>query len=306
MKVKTILKKLKLKIMANSHYYKKMDDAYYLKKMYKIILNKELDLKNPQTFNEKLQWLKLYDRKDIYTTMVDKYAVKKYVADIIGEEYIIPTLGIYNSFDEIDFDELPNQFVIKCTHDSGGLVIVKDKSKLDIKSARKRIDKSLEYNFYYFGREWPYKNVKPRIIIDKYMEDESKKELKDYKIFCFGGTPKIIMVDSGRFFKHKRNVYDTSWNKLNVNINFPTDDNMQIKKPRKLNELIELSEKLSENIPFIRTDFYVINDKVYFGELTFFPGSGFQRIEPDYWQKKLGDLINLTIDKNIKDNNYEK
>ena len=267
-----------------------IDDRTYLKIVYRVKMGKKLNLKNPQTFNEKLQWLKLNDRKNIYTTMVDKYEAKKYVKNIIGEQYIISTIGVYDKFDDIDFDKLPKQFVMKCTHDSGGLVICKDKAKLNIEEAKKKINKCLKRNFYYLGREWPYKNVKPRIIIEKYMEDESGYQLKDYKIFCFDGVPKLIMVDSDRFADHSRNVYDEKWKKIDMNINFPSCDT-EFEKPKCLKEMLEISKKLSEGTCFLRTDFYVINNKIYFGELTLFPGSGFQVITPISWQKKLGDLI---------------
>ena len=174
-----------IRFLSNKNSINWIPDSIVLKCIYRSELNKKLNLNNPKTFNEKLQWLKLYDRKDIYTTMVDKYEAKKYVAGIIGEEYIIPTIGIYNSFDEIDFDKLPKRFVMKCTHDSGGIIICKDKSNFNKVLAKKKIEKSLKKNYYYGGREWPYKNVKPRIIIEEYMEDKKHHELRDYKIFCF-------------------------------------------------------------------------------------------------------------------------
>lgn len=273
--------------------FNSMPDEEYLKRRYKLTFNKELDLENPQTFNEKLQWLKLNDRKPEYTIMVDKYAVKKYVADKIGEQYIIPTLGVWDSFDEIDFNCLPNQFVLKCTHDSGGLVICRDKSKLDIKSARKKINKCLKRNFFYGGREWPYKNVKPRIIAEKYMTDESGIELKDYKVFNFGGTPEIIEVDFGRFKEHKRNLYDTDWQYIEAAIQYPTASDVKIDRPQQLEQMLKLAKILSKDIPFVRTDFYSIEDRLYFGELTFFHGSGFEKITPKRYEKLLGEKINI-------------
>ena len=174
-----------------------LNDEKYIKLMYQIKMKRKLNLDNPNTFNEKLQWLKLYDRKKIYNTMVDKYEAKKYVANIIGEDYIIPTYGIYDKFDEIDFDKLPNQFVIKCTHDSGGIVICRDKNKLDIEKTKKTINKSLKRNYFYSGREWPYKNIEPRIIIEKYMHDNEIEQLKDYKFYCFNGQPKYLYVSEG-------------------------------------------------------------------------------------------------------------
>ncbi len=272
----------------------KIPDKTYLKIKYKLKIGKKLDIENPKTFNEKLQWLKLHDRKDIYTTMVDKYEVKKYVANIIGEEYIIPTLGIYEKWEEIDFDKLPNQFVIKCTHDSGGVIICKDKNDFNMKKAKKKICKLLGHNYFYYGREWPYKNVKPRIIIEKYMEDKYKKELKDYKLFCFNGKTEIILVCSERFSSDNmcKTWFDKEWNILHIIENNHRVDS-SIKRPKKLDEMIEKANILSKKIPFIRVDFYEINEKIYFGELTFFPSSGFEKFEPQEWNRKFGDMIEL-------------
>lgn len=273
--------------------YRILSDKTYLKLKFLALLGKKLNLKNPQTFNEKLQWLKLNDRKPEYTTMVDKYEAKRYVADIIGEEYIIPTLGVWDKFDDIDFDSLPNQFVLKCTHDSGGIVIVKDKTKFDKEEARKKINKCLKRNYYLHGREWPYKNVKPRIIAEKYMVDESGTELKDYKVFNFDGIPNIIQVDYARFSAHKRNLYDTDWKYVEAAIKYPTDKNHEIARPKALDEMLELAKKLSEGIPHLRTDFYSIDEKIYFGELTFFPESGFGSYSPEQFGVEMGKWLNL-------------
>lgn len=272
----------------------KISDKKYLKLIYKLKINKKLNLKNPKTFNEKLQWLKLYDRKDIYTTMVDKHEVKKYVRDIIGEDYIIPTIGIYDKFDEIPFDELPNQFVIKCTHDSGGLVICKDKNKLNIKECEEKINKSLKRNYFYYGREWPYKNVKPRIIIEKYMVDESNVELKDYKFFCFNGVPKFLFVAKDRPHNTKFNFYDIDFNKLPFSQHYPNFNEL-IEKPLGFDKMVQFAKKLSKDIPHVRVDFYDINGHVYFGELTFYHFSGFEKFEPEEWDKKIGDMLKLPI-----------
>ncbi len=272
-----------------------MSDESYLKFIFFCRMGKKLNLTNPQTFNEKLQWLKLYDRKPIYTTMVDKYEAKKYVADIIGEEYIIPTLGVWDRFDDIDFDMLPQQFVLKTTHDSGGVVICIDKENFDVGKAKKKINASLKRDYYLSGREWPYKNVKPRIIAEKYMEDESEYELKDYKVFNFNGKAKIIQVDFNRFVKHMKNLYSTQWDFINASINYPSQPEHQIPKPEKLEEMLELAEKLSASISFLRTDFYSIGDKLYFGELTFFPGSGFMSFDPEELGLELGSYIQLPL-----------
>ena len=276
------------------HFYpilKLVSDEKYLKMRYKNVFNKSLNLKNPKTFNEKLQWLKLYDRNPLYTKLVDKYEVKDYVANIIGKEHVIPTIGVYDSFDDINFEKLPKQFVIKCTHDSGGLVIVKDKNKLDIKKAKKKINKSLKKNYYYCGREWPYKNVKPRIIIEKYMEDNKTKELRDYKFFCFNGIPKFMFLATDRQKNQtKFNFYDMNFNLLPFTQGHP-NDLRKISKPEKFDEMVALSKKLSVNIPHVRVDFYEINGKVYFGEMTFYHYSGFTKFDPEEWDEKFGNYI---------------
>lgn len=249
------------------------------------------NLKNPRTFNEKIQWLKLHNRKAEFSAMVDKYEVKKIIAERMGEEYLIPTLGIWERFEDIDFEKLPNQFVLKCTHDSGGLVICKDKSKLDLKKTEEKIKRCLNSNYFWHGREWPYKSVKPRIIAEQYMVDESGVELKDYKIFNFNGEPKLIQVDFNRFVKHTKNIYDTDWNYMNVAINYPTDPNVSIKRPECLGKMLNMARELSKGLPFLRTDFYVINGKIYFGELTFSPGSGFMKVTPESFDLEMGSWI---------------
>ena len=251
------------------------------------------NLRNPKSFNEKLQWLKLYNRKPEYCAMVDKYEVKKIIAERIGEEYVIPTLGVWNRVEDIDFDSLPDQFVLKCTHDSGGLVICKDKTQLDLDAAKKKLQRSMNTSYFWHGREWPYKSVKPRIIAEKYMVDESGVELKDYKVFNFNGVPKMIQVNFNRFVNHTINLYDIEWNYLDMELNYPTDPKVEIKKPECLDEMLALAKKLSAEIPFLRTDFYVVDGKIYFGELTFFPGSGFNVIKPDLVEREMGSWIAL-------------
>lgn len=272
----------------------KISDKRLLKILYKNRIGKKLDLKNPNTFNEKLQWLKLYDRNPDYTKMVDKYEAKKYISNLIGEEYIIPTLGVYNNFDEIDFDKLPNEFVMKCTHDSGGNIICKDKTKLDFKVVREKIERCLKRNYYNVGREWPYKNVKPRIIVEKYMEDKAQEELKDYKFMSFNGKVKCSFVCSDRYGEDglKVDFYDLEWNKMPFQRHYPNSKE-NIQKPKNYELMIQLAEKLSNGIPFVRVDFYEINGKVYFGELTFFPGSGFEEFTPEKYDRILGDMLEL-------------
>lgn len=272
-----------------------ISDEKFLKLLFKNKMGYPLDLNNPKTFNEKLQWLKLYDHKLEYTKMVDKYEAKKYVAGIIGEKYIIPTLGIYNKFDEINFDELPNRFVIKCTHDSGGLVICRNKDQFDFANAKKKIEKSLGRNFYYAGREWPYKNVKPRIIVEKYMEDKRTADLTDYKIMCFNGKPEILFTCTERFGNGlKVTFFDLDWHRLPFKRHYPPSKR-NIQKPKNFDLMMEFSKKMAKNIPFVRIDWYEINDKLYFGEYTFYPGNGMEEFTPVEWDRKLGDLINLDL-----------
>lgn len=269
-------------------------DKPYLQMMYWLNMGKKLNLKNPKTFNEKLQWLKLYNRKPEYTIMVDKVKAKEYVASIIGEEYIIPTLGVWDDPDDIDFDALPNQFVLKCNHNSGtGMCICRDKSKLDIPKVKAELRKGLKENYFLHGREWPYKNVPRKILAEKFMVDESGTELKDYKVFNFGGHPELIEVDYGRFIHHMRNFYTPDWNFVDLKLQYPSDEKHNIPKPEKLDEMLELARKLSEGIPHVRTDFYSINGKLYWGELTFFHEAGMGRFSPETWNEKLGKLVVL-------------
>ena len=272
-----------------------MSDESFLKMIFPVRVGYKLNLKNPQTFNEKLQWLKLYDRKPEYTIMVDKYAVKKYVADKIGEEYIIPTLGVWDKPEDIDFDKLPNQFVLKCTHDSAGLVICKDKSKLDICDARNKLRRAFKRNFYYYGREWPYKNVKPRILAEQYMEDNSTHELRDYKFFTFDGVAKALFIATERqdpTTETKFDFFDMEYRHLDLRHGHP-NAKVPPKKPERFEEMRRLAEKLSQGIPHVRVDFYEINGKVYFGELTFFHHSGFVPFDPPKWDKIFGSWISI-------------
>lgn len=270
---------------------RKFPDNLYLKIKYRYIFKKPLNLKNPVTFNEKLQWLKLYNRKDLYISLVDKYEVKRYVEEKIGKEHIAKTIGIFNDFKEINFNKLPQSFVIKTTHDSGGVVICKNKDFFDIEEARKKIEKSLKTDFYSLGREWPYKNVNRRILIEEYLEDESYNELKDYKVFCFDGEPKYIQLDYNRFIKHQRNMYDINWNLLPIRYTYDSDKSRVFDKPERLSEMLELARKLTNGIPFVRCDFYILKDRVVFGELTFFPGSGFEKFEPNSYDDEFGKFI---------------
>lgn len=278
-------------------FLKFFSDKTALKILFKAKMGYKLNLNDPITFNEKLQWLKLYDRKDEYTNMVDKYEVKKIIGDKIGEQYVIPTFGVWDSFDEIDFSSLPEQFVLKCTHDSGGLVICKDKSCFDFNYARKKISKCLKKNYYYLGREWPYKNVKPRIIAEKYMINDSEAdELSDYKIFCFDGNPEYIYLHTGRFNEHRMTVFDCKWVRQNISqakdYGAPPAE-YDIPKPALLEEMLEKTRIISKGICHVRVDWYISGERLYFGEITFFDGSGFDSYDEYDQDLMLGKKIKL-------------
>lgn len=272
-----------------------LNDEHYLKIKYKIEMGKKLNLRNPITFNEKLQWLKLNDRKEIYTLMVDKYEAKKYVSNVIGEEYIIPTLGIYDKFDDIDFGKLPNQFVIKCTHDSGGLIICRDKKSFNKEEARKKINKFLSKNYYENFREWPYKNVKPRIIIEEFIGEN----LIDYRIYCFNGKPKYVYmyINNSQDTNEKPepeycNIYDMNWELQEFHQNsLPSKEKYE--KPKKLEDMKEIAEELSKDTKFLRVDFYLKDEQVIFSEMTFFPGAGFSKFYPEKYDNYLGKELNI-------------
>lgn len=269
-------KKIILYLM-NKNYLSFIPDETFLKMKYKLMMGTKLDLENPKTFNEKLQWLKLHDRNPEYTKMVDKYEAKEYVANIIGKEYIIPTLGVWDKFDDIDFDALPNEFVLKPTHTSGNVFICKDKSKIDYKKLKKQVNKWLKRDYYRIHREWPYKNVKPRIIAEKYMENKDHTNIKDYKFYCFNGQADYVMICTGRETGHpKFYFYNKEW-KFMRNM---SNDGMKLEgkleeKPIGIEKMFEIAEKLSQGIKFVRMDLYNVNEKIYFRRIYVFPSSGF-------------------------------
>lgn len=272
---------------------KYLPDRLYLYIKYYIRTGEFLNLKTPVKFNEKIQWLKINDRRHVYTQMVDKYEAKNYVAKQIGSTVIIPTIDIWDNFKDINFDELPEQFVLKTTHDSGGVYVCKNKSSLNIDLCENILNTSLGRNYYYHGREWPYKGIKPRIIAEEYLVDETNEQLKDYKIFTFNGEPKIIQVDYDRHITHKRNLYDLDWTYIDGSIGFPTDPSYTISKPIMLDLMLEYSKKLSKNIPHLRVDFYSVGTKIYFGELSFYHGSGFEKFSPESLGEQFGEWLEL-------------
>lgn len=295
-------KKKRTIYLAQHGFFRNMSDEEFLKMQFRNVFRYELDLEEPKTYNEKLQWLKLYDRRPEYTMMVDKYEAKKYAASLIGEEHIIKTLGVWERFEEIDFNRLPDQFVLKCTHDSGGLVICKDKTRLDVNAAKRKIEKSLANDYYMQNREWPYKNVKRRIIAEEYMVDESGYELKDYKFFAFDGTARAMFIASDRMSRTeetKFDFFDMEFNHLPF-INGHPNSKRPLRKPRSFDEMRQYAEILSKGIPEARIDFYDINGKVYFGEITLFHFSGLERFEPQEWDRKFGDWIQLPAEKRVE------
>lgn len=263
--------------------------------IYRNATGKIPNLKNPQTFNEKLQWLKLNDRKPIYTKMVDKYSVKEYASKIIGQEYIIPTLGVWEKFDDIDFNSLPNQFVLKTTHDSGTVILCDNKNVFNYKNAKQIISNALKINYYKLGREWPYKNVKPKIIAEKYLLNRNGLPVNDYKLLCFNGIVKCSFVCLNRNSKSGLNVdfYDIDWNKMPFERHYP-DSGTYSACPQQYKLMIELAEKLAKKLRFVRIDFYEIDNQVFLGEITLYPGNGIEKFRPEEWDYKLGGWIELS------------
>ena len=268
-------------------------DRLFLKYQYHYVFGERLNLKHPKKFNEKLQWLKLYDRNPLYTTLVDKYEVKKWVTERIGGQYVIPTLAVFDNVEQIDLSKLPDRFVLKCTHDSGSVVICKGKRAFDFEAAKLILTQGLKNDFYKKHREWPYKNIKPRILAEEYKEGGASKELVDYKFYCFNGQPKIVMVASGRFSGGKTFAYfDAGWNRLYITWGAPNPEQYP-EKPKNYDRMLAISRRLSKGIPHVRVDLYNVDGVIYFGELTFFDGSGMQRIDPIEWDYRMGEYIQL-------------
>lgn len=280
-------------------FYHSMSDEEYIKRLWKYKMGTELNLKNPTTLCEKLQWLKIYDHNPRYTKLADKYEIKKTVANIIGEEHVIPLLGVWDSFDEIDFAELPNQFVLKTTHDSGSFMVCKDKKTFDIKRARKRFKKALKRNFYWSGREWQYKNIPPRIIAEQYIDSLGQPDSVEYKLTCMNGEVKFSTVCTGiahagyedRTNDHfDRNFKPMPWYTYYKNSTKP------VELPVQIHDMIKYAEILSKDIPYVRVDFYLVDGNVYFGEMTFCTWDGFLIFNPPEWDTILGDMLELPND----------
>ncbi len=279
-------------------YLDRMSDKTYLKLLYKATMHKRLDLKHPKLYNEKLQWLKLNDRKDIYHRMVDKYEVRSYISETIGDKYLIKCYGVWNDVYDIDFDKLPDRFVLKCTHDSGSVEICKDRSVFDFDGAKTRLMQAVRRHYFATYREWPYKGLTPRIIAEEYLED-SEGDLKDYKVMCFGGEAKLIEVHENRFTEgkeHTQTFYDRDWNPTKIVQHGLNPCTEHRDRPECMDEILDLSEKIAADMYHARIDWYQIDGKIYFGEITFYDGSGFEVFPNEADERYLGDLIKLPTD----------
>ncbi|MGI6173539.1 MAG: ATP-grasp fold amidoligase family protein [Christensenellales bacterium] len=269
-----------------------LPDVPFLMVQYFLHLGRLLNLKHPRLYNEKLQWIKLYDRKPEYPRYVDKLAVRDYVKEKVGEKYLIPLLATAESAEDIDWNALPERFVVKCTHGSSSNIICRDKSVLDTCEATEKLRNWMKRSWYPLSREWPYLGIAPRIIVEEFLGDAEGKVPYDYKILCFGGEPKYIIVDAERYTGHRRNFYDTQWNRQDMFNRHPPYEGT-VEKPKCLLEMLDVARKLSEGIPHIRVDLYVVDDRVYFGEMTFFHGFGMEVFRPRAFEEHLGDLIRL-------------
>lgn len=272
-------------------------DNIYIKALYRATIHRQCNLKNPVGYNEKLQWLKLHDRKPEYIQMVDKYEVRRYIAELFGEEYLIPCLGVYESIDDIDVDILPEKFVLKCTHDSGSVEICTNKAVFDWDAAKSHLESSMKRNYYSTYREWPYKTVKPRIIVEQYMIDDESNDLPDFKIMCFNGEARIIEHHENRFTGevHTQTFYTRDWNILDISQPglYPVDE--PVERPEHLDDMLEMSEKIAKDMYHARIDWYIINGKIYFGEITFYDGSGFEPFTTWEMEEYLGSQIDFGI-----------
>ena len=269
-------------------------DEIYLKLFYWYKFKKKLDLSAPKTFTEKIQWIKLFDRNPLYVRLADKIEAKAYVSEKIGSEYVVPTIGVWNSFSEIPFEELPDSFVIKCTHDSGSVVLCNDKSKLNYENARKEIDRCLKHNYFYSGREWAYKSIVPRVYAEQYLVDDNYREIRDYKFFCFNGIPKLMFIATNRQSNAETcfDFYDMEGNYLNIRNGHP-NASKKPELPLNFDKMKTLASVLSEGIRQVRVDFYEVNGQIFFGEFTFYHFSGLTKFIPDDWDSTIGSWVEL-------------
>ena len=272
-----------------------ISDKLYVKYSYRVSTNEKLNLDEPITYNEKIQWLKLYDKNPQYVNLADKYLVRDYISNLIGGEYLVPLIGIYNNVDEIKWSDLPNKFVLKCNHGSGTNIICKNKDELDIKDAIKKLKYWMKTNYYWYSREWPYKNIKRKIICEKYLEEPTGESVKDYRFFCFNGVPHFIAVDFNITDKTKtrRNLYNMNWELMDVGVSYPQQREVIVEKPYSFDKMIEICRILSKGIPHVRVDFFSLGRKFYIGELTLYHQSGHGKFSSDQFAKYVGRLIQL-------------
>lgn len=299
MKIKMAVKAIvdpsaRFSLMRAMGYYDKLSDEDYIKKCFKARMGYECNLENPQTFNEKLQWLKIHDRNPLYHQLVDKYEAKKYFAEMIGSQYVIPTIGVWDRFEDIDFSKLPRSFVLKATHNSGGVIVCKDKATFDISTAKEKFKKWLSSNYYLSGREWPYKGLKPRIIAEEYLDVLDSKGLVEHKIFCFNGVPTLFLVCKGKAHGAGRtnDFYDVDFNHIPVTVTFPNSPDLE-KKPPEYDELVAIAAKLSRGIPQVRVDTYLADHRIHIGEMTFFHDGGMCHFKPATYDAEFGKLLQL-------------
>jgi len=269
-------------------------DKLFLTLLYKHKIGKSLDLRNPLTFNEKIQWLKLFDQNNKYTIMADKYAVKEYALQVLGENLSVPTIGVYKRFDDINLEILPNSFVLKCTHDWNSVIICKNKELLDVPTAKKNLCNALNKNHYYRSLEWSYKHILPQIIIEPFLSDEKGNPPIDYRVYCFSGEPFMIHLTLDKFNNRKVVFLNKEWEHLPIEREGLTKSDIIIEKPKLLDKMLATASKLSKDIPFLRVDFYIVGERLYLGECTFYPGEGLREFYPYEWNLKLGSMINIS------------
>lgn len=285
--------------LMNRGFYRGLGDEEFIREKFRLIMGRELDLDSPQTFNEKIQWLKLYDRDPEYTVLADKFAVKRYIERKLGAEFVVPNLGVWESADDIDFDKLPERFVLKCNHNSGRSVIIcRNKAELDEQKARRELNSALKEDYYQKDREWPYKDIPRKIICEEYLSDsvssKGDEELRDYKFFCFGGRVRIFKIDFDRFVEHRANYYDREGKLLPFGeVVCPPDLGVELPIPKELDKMISIAEELAAGRPFVRVDLYNVGGRIYFSEYTLYPNSGFGRFVPGEWDRILGGWLEL-------------
>ena len=274
-----------------------LPDSAYIRLQYHSILGEWPNIDNPSSFNEKLQWIKIHDRKPEYTMMADKLRAKEFVAGLIGNEYIVPTYAVWDKVEDIDINILPDTFVIKCNHDSGSVVVCRNKAELDKEKMMNKLNAAMKRNGFWYGREWPYKNIKRQIFAEKYLEDSENKKIRDYKFFCFNCVPKFVYISEGLENHATANIafYDFEGNELPFHRDDFKQFDIQPKIPQTMSLMVELSSRIAQSVPspFVRTDFYSVNGKVFFSEITFTPCSGYMPIAPREWDRKIGEWLDL-------------